>query len=161
MFKKQNIQLALIISIPIIFTAFIAASIYLPGIFIKPKTNFLYTDSSDYYSPYRVTNNSVVYVPLESTSYYYDKMPDAHLYIHDVATNQSREISLEEASGLTLNTSLTSPDGFEVTHGSSGFLFSSGNYKNLYLVGHNTGKKLNTVKTDDYNYDFKFLGWII
>ena len=39
---KKNITLILGISIPILMILFVAGSIYLPGLFIKPHFNFLY-----------------------------------------------------------------------------------------------------------------------
>lgn len=131
---------------------FIACSIYLPGIFIKPKFNFLYAKGNYYYcsSQYSVQNGKLVKNEFEQPS------NEIKFFIYDVVKDESREISFEEAQKLNLDSNIESPDGFKVVSGTS--------YNSQYLKGRNVTKKLNIQfsKEDNYhNYDdFCFLGWI-
>jgi len=169
---KKNISLIVGISIPILMIIFVAASIYLPGIFVKPQYNFLYVSGPDAYS-YRnlidgysvqdskLIKNNVLQVgtdnPIPSATY---------LYVYDVVKNKATEISLADAQKLTLDSSITSPDGFEVVYGTKGgdfLLFDGGrtDYNTRYLQGHNVSKKLNLKLNGDLYYrNFRFLGWI-
>lgn len=62
-FIKKHITLVVGISIPILMILFVAASIYLPGLFIQPKFNFLYACDHYYYGDhdqYSVRNGKLV-----------------------------------------------------------------------------------------------------
>ena len=41
--KKNNVPLIVALSIPVLMIALIAVSIYLPAMFVKPTTNFIYS----------------------------------------------------------------------------------------------------------------------
>ncbi len=172
---KKNITLLLGFSIPILMIMFVAASVYLPGLFIKPHFNFLYVSADDYYYNY---NNGRQYsvrdgrlvkteiTPPKNASY---KPPrgNAKLYLYDVTKDQSKEISFADAQRLNLDPNLRSPDGFEIVDGSRDYgffpFFPAGgtNYNARYLKGHGVSKKLHLQLngTSDY-YNFRFLGWI-
>jgi len=177
-FIKKNITLIVGISIPILMILFVAGSIYLPGLFIQPKFNFLYVSGDDYYYynqyQYSVQNGKLVrrevqrpknqiYQPLQ-------EVQEVKLYIYDVAKNESKEISFEEAQNLNLDSNTKSPDGFEVVYGSRGdgflpfffpfFFLSERDYNTLYLKGHNVNKKLNLQLSGSYYNNFRFIGWI-
>ena len=170
-FIKKNASLLLGISIPILMILFVAASIYLPSLFVKPKYNFLYVigDDYSYYNQYQYSVKNGKLVKNEIQRLEDKKLPpriEAKLYIHDVAKNESREISFEEAQKLNLDTSITSPDGFEIVYGSRGdgifpfFFWSERDYSRRYLKGHNLTKKLNLQSDSSYYRSFRFLGWI-
>ena len=169
---KKNISLVLGVSIPILMILFVAGSIYLPGLFIQPRFNFLYISGSDgyYYNngqQYSVQNDRLVKnetKQLENQNYNQPR-GEAKLFIYDVVKNESEQISFEDGQKLNLDSSIKSPDGFEVVYGSRGddffpFFFSSRtDYNTRYLKGHNVSKKLNVQLSESY-YDFWFLGWI-
>lgn len=169
-FIKKNITLIVGISVPILMILVVAGSIYLPGLFIKPKFNFLYIsgDSSYYYSQYQyyVQNGKLVRNETqESMSQSYQQQRDVKLRIYDIDKNESRDVSFEEARGLDLDPNNISPDGFEVVYGSRGdgffpFFYSGTDYRTRYLKGHNVTKKLNLQLNDSYYNNFRFLGWI-
>jgi len=171
-FIKKNITLIVGISIPILMIVFVAASIYLPGLFIKPNVNFLYAYGDEYYSQERFTvqNGKLVKreVPrYESQSYYQPPREESKLFLHDVVKNESREVSFEEAQRLNLDSGTKSSDGFEVINGYQGGGFfpffggSGSDYNTRYLKGHNVSKKINLQQRgESYYYDFRFLGWI-
>ncbi len=170
-FIKKNITLILGLSIPVLMILFVAGSIYLPGLFVQPKINFLYVSGSNSYyygngwqygiQEGRIIKNGVSQ-PIDG---YYDPMPSgAKLFIYDVVKNESREIFFQEAQNLSINSNNISEDGFEITYGNRGdsffpFYYSGTDYNTRYIVGHNVSKKLNLQLSGSY-YDFRFLGWI-
>ncbi len=169
---KQNISLIIGIAIPVLMIVLVAASIYLPGLFSPaPKVNFLYVIGDDYYQgqQYTVENGKLTKREVKYPEHYTPGV--VRLFIHDVATNQSREVSFAEAQQLPLDANAKSPDGFEVVYGSRGdgifplFFFHSEDYNTVYLKGHNTSKKLDLQAPTTggyyyYNNRFRFLGWI-
>lgn len=145
---------------------FIAGSIYLPALFVKPKYNFLYTVYD--YSPYNkyryyVIDGRIVREEVQRPKSQRQRpQVEAKLYIYDVKENESRKIPFEEARELKLDPTPESPDGFEVVRGSGTaeffpFFWAEGDRKAVYLRGHNIRRKLNVR----YRGSFRFLGWII
>jgi len=172
---KKNITLILGISIPILMILFVAGSIYLPELFIKPHFNFLYVSGDDsyyYYNSgyqYSVQNDKLVKNEIKQpeNQNYNPPRVESKLYIYDVAKNEAKEISFTEAQNLNLDSSVKSPDDFEVVYGSrdSGFFpfFWGGgtDYNARYLSGHNVSKKLNLqLNGSSYYNNFRFIGWI-
>ncbi len=168
--SKKNISLMIGIAIPIFMIILIAASIYLPFLFVSaPQFNFLYVTEDSYGRnfQYGVENGVLVKREVKYPEHYPPK--DARLFIHSVLKNTDQEVSFEEAQKLKLDSRLKSPDGYEVVYGSSeyGFFpfFSSGgfDYNAMYLKGHNTSRKLDLQSSNDGRYYYRnrrFLGWI-
>lgn len=155
-------------SIPVLMILFVAASIYLPGIFQQPRYNFLYSADADYYDnrTYSVSNGRLIINPQPFTYPSNRPYQSPQLYVHNVTTNESTSVSFQEASGLTLDPSAQSPDGYKIENGSNNsgffpFFWYDRDYNAQYIVGHNTSKKLN-VKTygSSYYNSIHFLGWI-
>lgn len=156
------------ISIPILMIILVAASIYLPGFFIKPQYNFLYVNGDDsYYNErhqYSVQDGKLIRNEMkdsEGKAYTY-----ARLFLYDVIKDKSREVTFEEAQNLGIDPSDVSPDGFEIAYGSHGsgifpfFFYSNTDYNTRYLTGHNISKKLNLQLIGSYYNSFRFIGWI-
>lgn len=170
---KKNITLVLGISIPILMILFVAGSIYLPSLFIKPHFNFLYASGGNYYynqqqfsiQDGRLTRNDIKQSEKQK---YYQSQKKSELYIYDITKNKAREVSFMEAQKLSLDTETKSPDGFTIVYGSRGnggiFPFFSGSerdYAARYLKGHNVSRKLNLQPDGGHYYsNFRFLGWI-
>lgn len=181
-FIRKNITLILGMSIPVLMILFVAGSIYLPGLFIQPKFNFLYASGDDYVyytngQQYSVQNNKLVnnaikqaengnHNPFQRYGTYTPPRNEAKLFVYDVVKNESRQVSFDEAQNLNLDSNGVSPDGFEVVYGSRGdgifpfFFYAGTDYNARYLKGHNVSKKLNVQSSGPYNYNFRFLGWI-
>ena len=159
---KKNIPLIIGVSIPILMVIFVVLSIYLPGIFIQPQYNFIYA-TGDYEQPYIVRINRIV--KSEPRNPNYKPSYESKLFLHDVKLNTSKEITFEESQNYNLDPNVLSPDGFQVSYGSSDggffpFFFYSGiDYNTSYLKGNNVNKKLN-INSEFYRYNFFFLGWI-
>ncbi len=174
---KKNLPLIAGIAIPAALILFIAGSIYIPGIFIQPRYDFLYATGGFYGRPYRVVDGhltvatgtaaaatSTIAVPMPG----YPPAEETTFFVYDVAANQSREIAPADAAQLSLDTNERSPDGFTVVEGSSGggffpFFSGGGDYGARYLEGHNVSRKLNLSVVNGnypYPYSFMFIGWI-
>ena len=172
---KKNITLLMGVSIPILMILFVAGSIYLPGLFIKPHFNFVYVSGDEPYYYYNngyryfVQNNKLVrneIKQLENQNYSPLRV-ESKLYYYDVAKNEAKEISFADAQNLSLDSNTKSPDDFEVVYGSRGggffpFFWSVGtDYNARYLKGHNVSKKLNLQLNEGSPYgNFRFIGWI-
>lgn len=174
---KKNVPLIVGLSIPVLMIIFVAASIYLPGLFVQPKVNFLYSLGGDYYSKSKyyvlddkIALGQIAYPEKGNTGRWVESRREPKLYFHDVVKNQNKEISFEEAQTLALDHNVKSPDGFEITRGEYSYsifeiLTTRGHsWGTRYITGHNVSKKLNIPDRDDsYGYygDFQFLGWAI
>lgn len=170
MSSKKNISLIMGIAIPIFMVFLITVSIYLPSLFAPtPRFNFLYVTEDGYgqYMQYVVENNILVKREVKYPAHYTPGV--ARLFVHDVLTNEDKEVSLEEAQKLKLDANAKSPDGYKVVYGSSeyGFFplfFSEGqDYNTMYLKGHNTSRKLELESSNGGRYYYRnrrFLGWI-
>lgn len=167
-FIKKNISLLLALAIPVAMVLFVAASIYLPSMFIQPHFNFVYVVGDNDYRGmhFSAENGTIVYHDLPANGQTVPP-PMPKLYLYDVTTNKSTEIPPEQQQAYHLDDSPTSPDGFKITYGSRGdsflFFFGSGgtDYSSQYLVGNGVSKKLN-IKADAqyYNNNFRLLGWV-
>jgi len=172
---KKNSTLIIGISIPILMILFVAGSIYLPGLFIKPHFNFLYASGDDsyyYYNngyQYSVQNDKLIKNELKQPENpnYNPPRVEPKLYLYDVTMNEAKEISFADAQNLNLDSNTKSPDDFEVVYGSRGdgffpFFWGGGtDYNARYLKGHNVSKKLNLqLNGGSYYNNFRFIGWI-
>ena len=179
---EKRTTLIIGLAIPVVMMLFVAGSIYLPGLFVKPHFSFIYlADYNGGYTPvggrphYEVNKDGkLIFVdstPEEKKQiaiYYKDNLgamrpptPSSAFYKYDVTTDSATKITLEEAQMLTLDGSAQSPDGFELVRGGGGgdffpfFYNNNGDYNARYLSGHNTSKRLNLVypaSTPDYYY---------
>ncbi len=170
--SKKNVSLIIALGIPVLMIVLVAASIYLPGLFAPaPQHHFLYV-TDDFYQggQYVVEKGTLIKRELKRPP---NTTPVVvRLFIYDVSANAGREVSFEEAQQLRLDTSVTSPDGYEVAYASSvGYelfpllFFGDGRDRNdMYLKGHGASKKLNlTMQSDMYSWysrRARFLGWI-
>jgi hypothetical protein len=170
---KKNITLVFGVSIPILMILFVAISIYLPGLFIKPHFNFLYVSGDDYYynnqQQYSIQNGKLVKNEIKQleNQNYNPPRGESKLYLYDVAKNESKEISFAETQNLNLDSNTKSPDDFEVIYGGRGdgffpFFWGAGtDYNSRYLKGNNVSKKLNLqLNGGSYYNNFRFIGWI-
>lgn len=160
--NRINIPLVFAILIPIAMIIFIASSIYLPSLFIKPQSSFIYsTESYNASYRYEVVNKRLEKVIFSDNYSYSPSQYPPTLFFHDVTSNKSREITFEEAQSLNINPSQKSDDGFEIVDGSysSGLFGFSTSYGTYFLKKGSYSKKLNLNTAGNY-YGFKFLGWV-
>lgn len=187
---KKNWLVALAFVLPIVLIAGLAISVYWPAAALA-EHDFVYATCSfnDYnsYYPYncagylerfyQVQNGELTTeeVPFPPSTVLTDPKrsavpPTTRLFLHNVKTNESREINLAEVSTFgKLSGLLTSPDGVAVQRktdrGVEFFpLFSGPNDDGYYLVKGKKKQKLNLIDTDvnmSYRDDMKFIGWVL
>jgi hypothetical protein len=172
--KNKNLPLIIGISLPIVFIIIIAFVIYIPSLFVKPLHNFIYTVDGNSYSynqdyrfTHKVEDNRVVTEPVVARGNVVQTKDLPNLYLYNVKTNSSHQISLSEAQSYLVDPGPSSPDGFTVAYqygngnvfdliGSSpdnrGYFISKGNSRSRLdgLVG-NTGYGAG---------NFRLIGWI-
>src|SRR5260221_11666168 len=112
MFNRRNAPLIIGFSIPILMILFVAISIYVPGIFLHPKFNFLYSADGSYYNEQAYTiNDGHLTIDSQITPNPSNKpYPSPPLYVYNVMTNESEAISFQDAQNLNLDTNVDSPD---------------------------------------------------
>jgi hypothetical protein len=163
---KKNLPLIVALLIPFVLTLVVASSVYLPSKGQLPQYDFIYT-VFNHREPgtayYEVVSGKIVQVnterkPSDIDSPAYLSGPSVELFYYDVESQTSRELTYEEASGYTVDSSWTGPDGYRVEYGSNQgvFPFFDGGYVNaLYLIGN--GRR---IKTSITGYDSNFLAWV-
>ena len=167
--KKENIPLIIGLCLPILMIIIVALSIYLPTLFApEPTHNFIYTTWHQNYASHHFYVDNGKIVQEESSPPYEDfkgNLSTPKLFIYDINTNEVKELSLEQAQKYTLDSSNTSPDGFEITYGHDDcdpFFGGGRNYGTVYLKGHHISKKLNIEREANYYWrNFNFIGWVI
>ena len=87
------------------------------------------------------------------------------VFEHNPATNESRELTADEAFRLSVSDVLKSPDGFEFTYGrNSGdfYGFSNGYSQDYYLKNNRYATKMDLVipASSQYGSGVQFVGWI-
>jgi phenylalanyl-tRNA synthetase beta subunit len=187
-FIKKNFAILLAFILPVALIVIVALSTYLPSFFLSTDYNFIYTSCTDgtNHHPYRcdnylqklhsvVDNKIIVNLIDPAQDSDNDGIPDinenytARIFLHDTKKNESREIALEEAQTLTLQSLLTSPDGVTVSssydRGADFFLIFDGSSSyDYYLTKGKIKDKLNLINRDGryyYRDNFRFIGWIL
>lgn len=174
-FTKKNLPLLAALAIPLLMILGVAVAVYLPGLGKKPAYNFLYLSGTGVTYPgyanfyFSVENSRLVKqaAPPDASLplYYKNQVRDERLFVYDVKSDTSKEVSFVEAKEYVLDSANQSPDGYEVGRGgySGGFLFFDGrsDYEHWYLRGHNRSRQLSLKLVGINNYDnFRFLGWV-
>lgn len=181
--KNVNVPLIVGIGVPVLMMLFIAAAIYLPGLFKKPQFDFIYSSASyswaapeldvqgqkigfkcaDAQNYYSSDDSSAKEIALKCTEEFLPK-----LYRYSIKDDTVSEISYADAKKLLIDTSSDSSDGYKVEQGNySGEMFSSmfggdnnSDYNQWYLKGHNRMVKLN-IPHDIYSSENeRFVGWV-
>ncbi|NOR86685.1 MAG: hypothetical protein GQ527_03660 [Bacteroidales bacterium] len=160
--KRENLSIYIAFAIPVFMVILVLLSIYLPGIFMKPKNTFLYVISHSYgmQAEYIVEDGKVIendkYV-LEADSFIAVNNFKPKIYFYDVDLGEARELTFKEAIKFDLDPSLKSSDGFGFTYNS--YFVGSTFYKELLLKNSYTSKKVN-IPESEINLNFIFLGWV-
>jgi|GEM_PF-1826405 len=91
------------------------------------------------------------------------------IYHHDVVKNESRKLTFEEATKLTLTEGYISPGGYEVICGGNsnrgmdlfeGLFFGGGDCSRRFLVNREKRASTPVKLTLKDQWDFRLLGWI-
>jgi hypothetical protein len=193
-FIKKNFAILLAFLLPILLIIIVALTTYLPSLFISTSYNFVYTvctDGTNYNPPYycndylqkrySVVDGKLVVNPVTPTQdSNKNAVPgivdigskyNARIFLHDTKTNESREITPEDAKAMTLSGLLTSPDGVTVSsnysnRGGDFFFPFGGGYSSYgyYLTKGKSKTKLDLINNSDqyyYQNNFQFIGWVL
>lgn len=187
---RKNFGLIVAFALPILLILGVALSIYIPQFFVSTKYNFVYSVCSDnYYNDgcnkylqkhFTVTDNvlsvnevsvSDMYPNIsEAERKYYNTNYSSRIFLHNSKTNESREISIDEAKKMKFDSLLTSPDGVTISNsytggGGSFFPFGGSGYSyGYYLMKGNSKSKLNLINDNDryyYQNNFHLVGWVL
>ena len=168
--KKQNISLIIGLCIPVAMILFIAIAINGPRWFnsVTPATvNFLYvTGQQDPYVAYSVKDGRLTVTDNTPENVTGRVEYPTHFFVHDVTTNKSHEIQMDEAKQLFLDGAVRSPDGFTISNGRrrGWFIFGYGRYTGVrYLVKENYSEKLDLESdsgSNNYYWNYRFIGWV-
>lgn len=182
--SKWPVYIAIIL--PTIFIVGLIGVVFLPQLFTeKPKYDFIYKVSDrnqlNYGYSFSVLNGKIAkqynpppaYTAKDLTSEQlaqYEKSAGyiEKLYLYNVTTDISKQISFEEAEQYVVNSDLVSPDGFalEGANGDGGIITGmfggSRNYNTLYLKKGFYSKEAK-LQTSVYYYGNQnvLLGWVI
>lgn len=164
----KNWSLIIGLSIPLLMVLFIAVSIYVPRLFDNtpaPTVNFLYTSAYSHPHRFEVKDNRLEWIKGSTVNEQYDKSYDSppRIYLHDVSINKSREISLDDAQKILLDSRSTAPDGYKIERNRHRgfFLFDHRDSNYHYLVNGAAAHKLELEYENNYYYGFNFLAWAI
>lgn len=170
MADKKNVPLIIALSIPVLMVVLVAVSIYLPSAFVKPQTDFIYAVEGDYYCrthTFSVQMGRVTQVEVKQqnqSQYNCGDLRKPRVFYYDVKTDQSKEITGEQAAQFVVDDTPRSVDGFEVVSGGGGsdiFSFGGYDYYNRYLKKGSYARRINAVVGQQYYYNgFRFLGWV-
>jgi len=161
--EKRDWSLWLGLAIPVLMMLFIALSIYVPRLFDDtppPTTNFLYTSNYSAYGQYSMLENELTW----------NENKDSHksgdqpkLFLYDVIKKQSKELTLQEAKALALDSKSMSPDGYKLerSYRNGFFLFDWRSDRHMYLINGKTTHKIDNLETNLNYYSFKFLAWVV
>jgi len=179
---RKNLAIILAFGLPMVLVVVVGLSVYIPSLSVSTDYDFIYSVcTDDFRSPYSYCGNyQKIYSvdqngKLVAEEVVLDNLGpkpsepkyNSRLFLHDAETNQSHEITEEEAKNLNLSGMLTSPDGATVTSGydrAGDFLFFDGGSSYAYYLNRDGArKKLNLIDTDDRYYlnNFQFVGWVI
>jgi len=179
----KNLPLVIGIALPLVFIVVISLFVFLPSFFISPQHNFVYSSFDDYYygynqaylNTYKVENGTISLQPvlvrdaegvITNSEKPVAEMPI--LYIYDMSTHSSHQITFEEAKKLSLDPGPSSPDGYTVgyRYGHDGIfeLFGSNNNNNGLFVSKGTSQKKLSGMADGNQYwyqgNFRLIGWV-
>jgi signal transduction histidine kinase len=149
---KNKLSTIIAIALPVLFIAIFSIVLLLTRVEINPQHDFVYKMVEKDYYPHTELDKGV-----EITETY---------FIYSISTDESTEISKEEADEIELNTKPKSSDGYVIEYDYSRGNFlepfgggEDGGY-NIYKAGEETrgSKRLNIE--DEYYKSFRFIGWI-
>ncbi|PIR82984.1 hypothetical protein COU19_02880 [Candidatus Kaiserbacteria bacterium CG10_big_fil_rev_8_21_14_0_10_56_12] len=173
--KNKNWPLIIGVSLPLIFIVALSVIVFLPRLFVTPAHNFIYSADTNYYTndyyrnTYKVVQGRVTLDPIPARYTAENERRDAPaLYLYDVKSDTSHQITLAEADAYTVDPGPSSPDGYVVSYeyGHNGIfeLFGSDNSNQGYFISKgSSARKLTGITSGDRYTNgggFKLIGWI-
>jgi hypothetical protein len=186
---KENLVLVIGLALPVLLIVLFFVATVLPKSFGTPPqyemlfttTKYDYQNKPEYLIDFNVKNKQLMVKAKKSDDKNNYSSGSHRLMAYDAKTEAVREIAvdesklsdgvevvLEETKNMTLDISLTSPDGYTLegpNYNSSGLLggLFGGGYRNsgFRLKKGNVGYKVPQHQPDYYYSDLKFIGWVI
>jgi hypothetical protein len=177
--NNKNLPIVIGIALPVIFIIAIFFVVSIPKNNASSQYSFIYAYESmdpyyhEYKNTYEIVNNKIVTkaLPEPKKDSYYDRPAVRDypiLYIYDVKTDSSKEISLSDAQKYNIEPGPSSPDGYTVgyVYGHSGIfdeILLGGNRRNdgYYMTKDSSQKKVNIAGPYSYySGNFRIIGWI-
>lgn len=159
-------DLILLVSVPLILAAFLAAIVYLPQLLARPSYDFIYATCDSYRcsDEVNVRDGGVTIVNLQNQDSA-NKLVDDYktsLRYYDVSKQSSRALTIDEARKYRLDNSSRSPDGYVLSHqsSSSGFLFWSEGNSQWILKSGLYKKPVDLTGPTSYYDNVTFVGWV-
>jgi hypothetical protein len=168
--KPQRTTLFIGLSIPLCMMLFVAGAIYLPRWFIniEPATiDFIYSmGEHDADTLYRLNDHHLVREQHSVPDHYDAKAADRQFFIHEVSSNNSREITFEQAAKFYLDPSNLAPDGYRIEYGRRAGWFPFDNHRDFgrqFLIKQHFSQELNLQHQDSTHYynSYRFHGWVV
>lgn len=166
--KQRNWSLIIGLAIPPAMIVFVAMAIYLPRVFVSvdpPQYDFLFMTGNAYQVAYYVRDGHLV-EEQSGTTPAPAMPPDVRFFVYNVAGDKLQEMSFEEASRISLDSSMIAPDGYRVEQGRhrGWFLFDfSYGVPRWFLVKNGHSHKLEAISDPEAPYHYyylRFLGWV-
>lgn len=168
---KHHASLIASLIIAIVMIGAVVGSIYLPQLFIKPQTDFVYMIKDTYSQDpvtYFVDNGKVRSDTTAGELVMPDNSALPQFYRYNVTNNQSQQLTAQQIQRLTLDNRTQSDDGFTVGNGQSEtggvwpfFTAPASDDSAWYVQGHGVSHRLNLpVTANDWEHTFVFLGWV-
>ena len=157
-------EFLLFISVPLSIMVIAAGILLVPGLFAKPKYDFVYSYCPEYgcENVFELTGSRIQETNVRSRDF--GNTTRSELYRYDIQTSSYQRLTLAEANNLALSTSSVSPDGYSLTNGegsSGSFMFWGGNYDdNWYLKSGLKKKRVSLGNNNYYSGNVKLIGWI-
>lgn len=164
MSSKDKLPLLIGIGLPVLLILYILFVTYIPSLYAKPAYDFIYAQNCSYEYTIHIVGSKIIADIRDNYNIYQTNPLPADpgcLYLYDVHTDSSRQISLSEADMFSINSSTKSPDGYTVEKdteypgGVFPLFWYGGGDTGYYLTGHGLHRGI-----ANSSYDFQFLGWI-
>jgi hypothetical protein len=187
-FLQKQWPIVFAFCLPVIFTIGITLSVYLPSRFIHTDYSFIYSVCTNANNNYDCTRLAPKYIsvvngtltitpqPVPSNNTYEAEIIaslntklDVEFYSFNPTTKEHKQLTLDQAQALNINSSRISPDGVHIECGYNYsrsevlFIFNSGRSDYNCVMVHGSRRKVLPVpltSANYYNNDFNFIGWL-
>jgi len=167
---SRHSTLFISILIPIITTALIALSIYIPRSLVKiPEITLIYVTDQYSYPQYSFKEDGTITQQILPQPEYPNQYQapkngnTATLHLLHLPSNTTEDVSYEQIQNKKWGKLESLPNNFKVSRGSDSYnvLFSGPSYsQSWYISGNGIAQKLETAQSSRDSYAVEFIGWI-
>lgn len=169
----EHLPLIIGIALPLLFIAIAISISSLSVSAIKPAHDFIYAQDSglsyggNFMYDYSVSGSTIVREQMiDSSQLPHERVvrEAPQLFLYDIETNTTKEISFDEAKALMLAAGPSSPDGYMVDfryQGSFGFFGGGGSESGYFITKGDAGKRLPGLSGMRGYGDLRVIGWVV